>query len=119
MKPIALIQKKENRELAAWLDQEIRRYQADEETILPVMGATDIQKEMKAYWKQNRPGMYHRLMTARLLNKMTQVLECKMWEQEEKNQAAGMPWPDSRNQAQQDWLLMEPETEDSPTPTVD
>jgi|GEM_PF-3461870 len=111
MKPTALTSKKSIMDLTNWVNRETTRFKEDELESWPAMGATDLQAEMKAYWKQNRPQMYRRLMTARLLNKMAYVLECKMWEQEAKNQAAGMPWPDSRNQAQQDWLLMDPEEE--------
>lgn len=103
--------KQEMTTFKAWLNQEQKRFQEDQEEVWPVMGATNRQREMKSYWRTHRPTMYKILLAENLLNQLAHVLECKMWEQEQKNQDSGIPWPDSRNLAQQEWLLMEPEEE--------
>lgn len=93
----------------AWVDAEATRFEEDQNETWPVMGATNRQQEMKAYWRENRPQMYQLLLRENLLTKLAYVLECLMWEQEAKNRATGVAWPDSKSEAEKDWLIMEPE----------
>lgn len=97
-------------EFEQWVRRTARRFQEDEE-IRPALGAPK-QKAMIAYWKAHRPKMYQRIKALGLLEKLAFVLHCLAKEEEDRNLKGGMGWPDSREQAEQGWLLMEPEEDD-------
>lgn len=91
---------------AQWVKDKTKEFQDADMT--QAMG-TQKQQEMIAYWKANRPKMYQRMKALGLLEKLAFVLENLAIQEEDRNLAGGMGWPDSREQAEQAWLLMEPE----------
>jgi hypothetical protein len=106
----ALKTKRDWAEFARWVKAKAAAFEASEE-IGPAQG-TPKQKEMLAYWKKHRPRMYRAMAKRRLLPDLAFVLENLAFQEERRNLAGGMGWPDSREQAEQAWLLMEPEGEE-------
>lgn len=80
------------------------------------MPGTPRQKAMIAYWKEHRPKMYRQLQALGLVDSLAFVLDNLAIEEEDQNLKSGMGWPDSREQAEQAWLLMEPEEDQESKP---
>ena len=72
------------------------------------------QEMMLDYWKANRPKMLAQLKAQNLHKSLARVLEQKAMAQVA-SQHGTMPRTDSVEQAEKEWYLMEPETEDSQT----
>lgn len=70
------------------------------------------EREMIVEWRQIRPKMVARLESMGILNEFAHLIESRRFEAMEQYQKAGMGWPDSREQANLDWLIVEPETEE-------
>lgn len=73
------------------------------------------EKELIQHWRRVRPQMVARLQETGALAALAHVLNHKMIEALQRNRAAGMPPTDAREEAEKDWLLMEPEAEDEET----
>ena len=84
----------------------------DQEEMLNLLLREQILKAWKAY----HPQMLARLATMNLAEKFADLMQAKMWEAQESYSKAGMPWPDSQEQAEREWLMMYPE-EDLATTT--
>jgi len=70
--------------------------------------------DLLKHWFRFRPEMLHQLKAVgpEMAEKLAFVLDRKRYQAMMQYMAAGMPEPDARQQANQDWLLMEPEQED-------
>lgn len=94
------------REFRRWVRAKVAEFQADED-VLPARGVP--QEGMIRYWKQFRPRMVRRLKAHGLLEDLAYVLDCLKSKAEDANLESGLGWPDSREMAEREWLLMEPE----------
>lgn len=72
--------------------------------------------DLTRHWRLNRPQMVARLERLNVLPQMAHVLWHLMYQAEKANKAAGMPPTDAAEQAERDWLLMEPEQAESLDP---
>jgi len=72
-----------------------------------------IQDEMVEQWREIRPKMVADLERQGILAEFAHLILVRREETEDRYLAAGMGWPDSREQANLDWLIYEPETEDA------
>lgn len=70
-----------------------------------------LDKQIKRAWEINRPRMWSRLVTQGLVNDLALVLQTAMWEASDRYLKAGMPPTDAREQAEMEWLMLEPEDE--------
>lgn len=109
MDPRIMPDQNEEKTFRQWVMKESNRLS---ETVNPMGGPT--QKRMLAYWKQNRPEMWERLLRMGIAKELAHVLDEKCEETIRKNLKAGMYLTDAREQAEQDWLLLEPENEEEP-----
>ena len=66
-------------------------------------------------WKANRPKMVARLAKYGAVNASSSVLVDRMLKSERTNTQAGLPPTDAREEAEKDWLMLEPEEEDGTT----
>lgn len=95
-----------------WVNRKAKEYEEDEELGYWLPGSPE-QKRMVAFWKEYRPQMYQRLQQRKLVEKLAFVLENRAVEAARMYQAAGMPWPDYREQAKLEWFLLDPESEEA------
>ena len=65
-------------------------------------------------WRRRRPKMVARLERLKILQEMAHVLWNLKADAAHAYRKAGMGPTDAREQAEREWLLNEPETEDSP-----
>lgn len=72
-----------------------------------------IQTRMIDNWREIRPKMVADLERQGILAEFAHLLLVRREETEDRYLAAGMGWPDSREQANLDWLINAPETEDA------
>lgn len=70
------------------------------------------EQEMIAQWREQRPKMVARLERMGILAEFAHLIETKRGQAMDANRKAGMGWPDSREQANLDWLIADPETDD-------
>ncbi len=71
-------------------------------------------EQMMRFWKAHRPTMWAQLERLKLAEALATYLQAKMLTAEDEYLAGGMARTDAREQAEQEWLLMEPESEDAP-----
>ena len=95
--------KQEALEVSLWAKVEATKLQ-EPKTLFPM------EADLLAYWQRERPKMVAALGIPAASN-LARVLIDRMLNSETENKAAGMPWTDAREQAEQDWLLREPEAE--------
>jgi hypothetical protein len=91
-------------QLARWIKQESSRIALE----FPRGG--EVEERLVDNWKALRPKMVESL--GPLTPLLAHVLMDKMLNARRANVEAGMPPTDAREQAERDWLLMEPESED-------
>lgn len=72
------------------------------------------EREMIAEWRRIRPKMVNRLLAMGILKEFAHLIETRRFEAETANLTAGMGWPDSREQANRDWLIWEAEADEDP-----
>lgn len=102
-----------NRRLIRAIKQECLRLEDE----WPMGG--QIEDQMIERWRQRRPKMVARLEQAGILAEFAHLIECRRGEAMENYFKAGMGWPDSREEANRDWLLEDPEADDAPTRNLD
>ena len=66
---------------------------------------------IKKAWRLNRPKMTSQLRDLKILDDLALVLQMAMWESEEAYSQSGMPLTDAREQAEREWLMLDPENE--------
>ena len=88
----------------AWVTKESRRLS---DYVMPMGGPT--QSQMLEFWKLHRPKMWVQLNRLGIAKELAHVLDEKCQEAIRKNLAAGMYSTDAREEAEKDWLLLEPE----------
>lgn len=69
----------------------------------------DLDKQIKKAWRILRPQMWARLQQQGITDDLALVLQVAMWEATDRYEKAGMPPTDAREQAEREFLLMEPE----------
>jgi hypothetical protein len=99
-----------DRQLIRQIKQESARIA---ETDWPIGGQKE--REMIALWRQIRPRMVARLEQAGILAEFAHLIESRRFAASEANQKAGMGWPDSREEANKDWLIVDPEGPEDPS----
>lgn len=77
------------------------------------------EREMIELWRRIRPQMTARLESMGILEEFAHLLHCRRMEAEDQYLKAGMGWPDSREQANLDWLIVEPESDPDVTPNAE
>lgn len=90
-----------------WVETEYRALRAREETL-----NKELRQQMLTTWQRVRPKMYAHLKEQGILEQTADVLQVKMWVAEKAYVDSGMPRTDATEQAEQEWLLMEPEEQD-------
>ena len=70
-----------------------------------------LDKQIKRAWEVLRPKMWARLMEQGLVDDLALVLQTAMWDAMDQYLKAGMPPTDAREQAEREWLMLEPEDE--------
>jgi len=78
-------------------------------------GAIQQQAYMLAYWQEYRPRMWANLkkLGAHAAEDYALVLNTRMWDSAKVYERAGMPPTDARQEAEKEWLLLEPEEEET------
>ena len=102
-----------DQEYKTWIKKTVKRFQEDETECWPAMSSPK-QQDMITFWEYHRPKMYADLKSQGLLKETAYVLECKMMEERDALNAAGMNSSDAKLQAEQDWMIMDPEDWDEP-----
>lgn len=74
-----------------------------------LMFSLALDKQIKRAWEVGRPEMWARLTNQGLVDDLALVLQVAMWESEKRYLKAGMPPTDAREQAEREWLMLEPE----------
>jgi hypothetical protein len=72
------------------------------------------EQELLAHWRIYRPQMMARLEAMKVAPQLAHVLLDREYQAFQQNLRAGMPPTDATEQAEQDWLMLEPESEDQP-----
>lgn len=98
---------------ARWVRQEHQRLMDSEPTL-----AAPKRQQILAGWQHYRPAMLGSLKAMGVETMLADVIQSRMWEADERNRKAGMPPTDALEQAERDWLMFEPESEE-PAPTMD
>lgn len=80
----------------------------DNETLISLT----LDKQIKKAWRVLRPQMWARLQEQGIADDLALVLQVAMWDAFDQYEKAGMPPTDAREQAEREWLLMEPEESD-------
>jgi len=77
-------------------------------------GAIQQQARMLEYWKESRPKMWARLrkLGAHAAEDYALILNTRMWDAAKEYERAGMPLTDARQEAEKEWLLLEPEADE-------
>jgi hypothetical protein len=99
---------KEDLEYRKWVLEQTQRFREDETEIWPGMGSPK-QMDMITFWKHHCPKLYQNLKSLKILRQTAYVLQCKTWEQMDRDVAAGMNRSDARLRAEQAWMPMDPE----------
>lgn len=71
------------------------------------------EREMIALWRQIRPRMVARLEQLGILEEFAHLLNQRRNEAEDAYLKAGMGWPDSREEANKDWLINDPQADEA------
>jgi hypothetical protein len=74
------------------------------------------ERNLMSHWRLNRPQMVARLERLGILQELAHVLENLRAQTVREYLDSGMGPTDAREQADQDWLLLDPEAPDSPEP---
>lgn len=93
---------------AKWVRKEHADLTKREETL-----NLQLRKQMLRSWELTRPKMYARLQAGGILEQTADVLQAKMWEAEKMYQEAGMARTDATEQAEREWLMLDPEDGES------
>lgn len=108
MEPRQVEQEQEDdKQFQAWVRKESRRL--SQKTGAP---GGPMQSRMLEYWELYRPLMWARLQKMGIAKELAHVLDEKCEEAIRKNLAAGMYSTDAREEAEKDWLLLEPEEDE-------
>ena len=70
------------------------------------------ERDMIALWRQIRPQMVARLEGLGVLEEFAHLLAWNRSEAESRYLDSGLGWPDSREEANRDWLISEPESQE-------
>lgn len=97
MKPLEMVK------FRHWVQTEAQKIVDEEVLINKLMRA-----EILRAWAVYHPEMMAELNKAGIAEQFADVCQAKMWEAQEQYQEAGMPWPDSKEQACLEWLMMYP-----------
>jgi hypothetical protein len=71
-----------------------------------------VELDLLAHWRIHRPQMMARLEACQVADQLAHVLLDRMMNAQTEYLRAGMPPTDATEQAEQDWLMLEPESED-------
>ncbi len=71
-----------------------------------------LDKKIKKAWRILRPKMWARLQQDGTTDDLALIVQVAMWDAMERYEKAGMPPTDAREQAEQEWLMMEPEEDE-------
>ncbi len=96
----------------AWLDRKVAEYERQ-----GARPGSQKEADLLRYWRRERPLMYARLGT--MAAKFAFVLVMMEHETMMMYVKAGMPPTDAEEQAQKEWLLMEPESASHKEPLSD
>lgn len=80
----------------------------EQETIINLV----LHRQILKTWETLSPKMWKRLQADNLAEDLALVVQAAMWESKEQYQKAGMPPTDAREQAEREWLMLEPEEEE-------
>lgn len=98
------------RQFVMWVRRESRALAHE----WPMGGAAE--EEMLRRWSRLRPKMMAELLRLGIAKQLAHVLENRRAEAVKRYLKAGMYLSDAREQAERDWLLNEPESDESPLP---
>jgi len=73
----------------------------------------DLNRRILKAWEALRPVMWRRLKMAGTAEDLALVVQVAMWDAVEQYERSGMPPTDAREQAEREWLMMEPEEEEA------
>ena len=93
-----------------WILSELKRLEADESN--PEMGSPKETRLIET-WRENRPQMGKNLERMRILPQTAYVLTCLEDEATTRYLKAGMSYPDAAEQAQAEFLMLSPETDEN------
>lgn len=96
-----------NREMAtfvSWVKKEHKRLEDQGESY-----TIPLRQRILKGWEVNQPQMLARLNKAGVAQKLADVLQARMWQAAQEYLDSGMPLSDAREQAEREWLWMEPE----------
>lgn len=96
-----------------WVKTETQKL-ADQE-IAPTIS---LRKQILAAWTEYHPAMMAELNKLGIAQDFADLMQAKMWEAQEAYQKAGMRWPDSREEAAREWLMMYPPEEPEETDEI-
>jgi hypothetical protein len=89
-------------------------FKIESRKLLPDEPGSPLETDVIATWRRTSPQMAARLEAAGALEAAAHVLVDRMLKAERVYEAAGMPPTDAREQAEQEWLMLEPESDADP-----
>ncbi len=94
----------DQRKFRRWVMSETKRLE-EQESILSIL----LRDQMLSAWEQHHPQMMSELKKMGIPQQFADLMQARMWQTQEEYQRAGMHWPDSKEQAMMEWLMLEPE----------
>lgn len=98
-----------NLQMAMQIKAERRKYEAEE-----VLHNKELHKQILETWRRDSPQMVERLTQLKVLDDLAFVSQERMWRRAKELRKGGLPVTDAREQAEREYLMLEPEL---PEPT--
>jgi len=95
-----------NPNLAKWVRKKVKEYEEEPLDLRKLEG-------LLKTWQAGRPQMWKRLQNQDLARDLAMVLLVEASQAQARYEVGGLPPTDAREQAQAEWLLLEPETEEA------
>ena len=97
-----------------WVKQEAKKLEDNGEIY-----SIPLRRQILKAWELYRPEMLVRLNKAGIAEPLANILQARMYATYQTYLKAGMPYTDAREQAEQEWLMLEPEEPETTEPGVD
>ena len=98
-----------------WIRMELNQLEQDED-YSPMIPGVDALVEQ---WKEYNPKMYRELQQVGLLRPLAQVIQAKIWADQDDLELSNLPPTDAREQAERNWYLEPEEQQVEPSPLAE
>lgn len=99
-------------QMALQIKAERKKYEAEE-----VLHNRDLHRQILETWRRDSPQMVKRLEKLKILDDLAFVSQERMWRRAKELRQGGLPVTDAREQAEREYLMLEPETLEAPPET--